>query len=444
MRTLKIFHLRYISLVALLLLAAGCGGGGSGGSSPSANIDAVTSSSSSSSSSNSSSSSSSSVTDAQQLTAVTITTTGGAAITSKDDYVTGTVSIAATADTAAFTDTMSIKLHGNSTIGFPKLPYKIKLDDKSSVLGLPKQKNWILLANYADKSLLRNRVALHIAQNVSPNWTPHAIPVEVTLNGVYEGVYDLVEQPEVDKNRVNIPEIDDTYTGDPAQGGYLLEVNSRLDDGDCWSTDLGVPVCLEDPDPSTSDEQTYIKTYIQTAENVLYSNDPTNTATGYETYIDVDSLIDWYLVNELFKNVDSAFGNSVYFYKGPSTRLTFGPVWDFDTGAGNANYVDSTPEGFWTAQAIWIQRMEAVDPTFKTRVRARWDAIKASQIDTLPAYIDEQAAALQGAQARNFARWPILGTYVWPNAYVGNTYADEVTYLKNWLTQRAAWMDANL
>ena len=376
---------------------------------------------------------------------MTITTTGGAAVTSKDNYVTGTISIAATDDVAAFTGSMSIKLHGNSTLAFPKLPYKIKLDDKTSLVGLPKQKNWILLANYSDKSLLRNRVALHLAQNIMPGWTPHAVPVEVTLNGEYEGAYDLVEQPEVDKNRVNIPEIDDTYTGDPAQGGYLMEVNSRLDDGDCWTTTQNLPVCLEDPDPSTTDEQTYIKTYLQSAEDALYSSDPTNATTGYESYIDVDSLIDWYLVNELFKNIDSDFVNSVYFYKGPDTKLTFGPVWDFDLSAGNADATDAKPQGFWVTQAPWIARMEAVDPTFKTRVRARWNAIKASQIDTLPAYIDAQAAALHDAEVRNFTRWPILGTYVWPNnAYIGSDYADEVTYLKTWLTQRTAWLDANL
>ncbi len=174
----------------------------------------------------------------------------------------------------------------------------------------------------------------------------------------------------------------------------------------------------------------------------MYSN-----SGNYEQYFDVASLIDWYLVNEIFKNQDARDFASIYLYKDAGGKLKFGPLWDFDIGAGNINFSDAQyPEGWWVANGQWISRMKQIDPSFETRVRARWDQLKASQIDTIVSYVDENAQALQanGAAKRNFDKWPVLGKKLWPNPVVTGSYQGEVAYLKDWLTRRIAWLDGNL
>lgn len=418
------------ALLAGLLLVAACGGGGGGSGSGGGGAA-------------SSSSSSSSVTPVV-LPILAITTDGGAAIVDKDNYVGSTITLPAIGATAAYSGHAGVKLHGNSTLMHPKKPYRIKLDSKSGLAGMPSDKNWVLLANYSDKTLLRNRTAMEVSRRLGLPWTPKSIQVEVTLNGVYQGAYDLIEQVRVATNRINITETDNVTPAVASDGGYLFEMNERMDDPVCWRTTKGVAICLKTPDPSRVDQQTYIKGVIQAAEDSLWSADPTNATTGYESYFKVDTLIDWYLVNELFKNVDSNGYNSVYVYKDKNGKLIYGPAWDFDLGAGNTDYFDASPNGFQTATGVWIARMKAVDPTFRARIRARWNAIKATQIDTIPAYIDEQAALLATAQAANFVKWPILNTYVWPNSEVAGSYQGEVNFFRNWMIQRITWMDANL
>lgn len=347
--------------------------------------------------------------------------------------------------TVAWSGHMTMKGHGNSTWGMPKKPYRLKLDSKAAILGMPKDKNWILLANYDDKTLLRNRTAFELGNRFGMPWTPRDYPVEVTLNGDYVGAYDFVEKIRVDKNRVNIADTDNTVA--PESTGFILEIDERMDDSVCWRTTQGVAFCIDTPDPSSDAQVAYIKDYVQKAEDALFSPNLMDPATGYEQYIDVDSVIDWFLVNELFKNQDADFFSSVYLYKDAGGKLKFGPVWDFDIGAGNVNYSDAEyPTGWWVANASWIARMRAADPTFEARVRARWQALKATQIDTLAAFIDDRSQSLinSGAEKSNFDRWPILNVAVWPNAVVPGSYPGEIDYMKSWLAQRIAWMDANL
>ena len=372
------------------------------------------------------------------LPAVSITTDASAPIVDKETYIGAGLTIAATDDFPAFTGRASVKGRGNSTwVIHPKKPYRIKLNSTAGLLGMPSDKNWVLLANYSDKTLLRNRTSFEFSRRLGRAWTPRAVPVEVTLNGVYLGVYDLVEQVRVAGDRVDITETKDSTA--PEAGGYLVEINERMDDPVCWRTLKGVAVCIKAPDPGTDVQNTYIKDYIQDAENSLFTAD----SMAYQAYFDVDALIDWYLVNELFKNPDSKDWGSIYIQKDAGGKLTYGPVWDFDLAAGNRDYFDATPQGFWTATAPWLEQMAHVDPAIKTRVRARWNAMK-PQIDTLPAYIDAQAWALSEAQARNFTKWPILNQYVWPNSEVAGSYQGEVDFFRNWMVSRIAWMDANL
>jgi len=144
----------------------------------------------------------------------------------------------------------------------------------------------------------------------------------------------------------------------------------------------------------------------------------------------------------LMGNNDSVFWSSIYLYKDRNNpRLYMGPVWDFDISAGNVNYNPIvSPTQPWLTNSFYVKHL-LTDPAFTADVRNKWAAVKTTQLDTLPAWIDQEAAALQQAQQNNFQRWPILGEYVWPNSEVANTYQGEVTFLKSWITQRIAWMD---
>ncbi len=383
------------------------------------------------------------------LPVVQISTTGGAAIDSTDTYVSGSVSItpgSANTTDVAYSGTMQVKGHGNSTWAMPKKPYKIKLDSKSALLGMPAQKNWVLLANYDDKSLLRNAAAFYAGTLTHLAWTPRSRFVELYLNGQYEGTYQLTEQIEIDKNRLHITEMDDTnISGDDVTGGYLLEIDTANQPDDILFPISDVIFDLHDPDPAEPAQLSYIEGYLQQASDTLYSDSFADPDTGYAQYINTASFIDWYLVQELFKNNDAVFWSSCYMYKDVDGKLFMGPLWDFDIAAGNINYNgNDSPTGWWLrsnslTNSQWPRRLFD-DPAYAAAVAARWNELK-PQFQALPAWITQNAGALQQAQQNNFQRWPILGEYVWPNSEAAGSYQGEIDFLNSWLTQRIAWLD---
>ena len=382
------------------------------------------------------------------LPVIRMTTQNGAPILNKTDYVDGNISITpGTVDPAdsPYNGTMEAHLHGNSTLLMPKKPYKVKLDSKAPLLGMPSNKNWILLANYDDKALMRNYVALELSQRLGMSWTPSSVFVELFLNGQYEGNYELTQEVDIGKTQVNITEMDDTdNSGKALTGGYLLEIDAHQDEDFVFTTAHGVPFGLQDPDPATPEQSSYIQNYVQQAENALYSSTFTDSTTGWPAYFDENTLINWYLTNEIMGNNDAAFYSSDYVYKDKNNPLLYmGPVWDFDVSSGNVNYnVIVNPDVWWIGtEAAWYSRLFQ-DPNFTSAVIARWKAVKASQLDTLPAFIDQTAAHLNQSQQNNFQRWPILGEAVWPNSEVAGSYQGEVNFLKSWVTQRIAWMDS--
>jgi hypothetical protein len=386
------------------------------------------------------------------LPVMQITTDGGAPIANTTDYVTGSVSIVpgtAAAD-KPYTGTMQIRGHGNTTWLMPKKPYKLKLDSKAPLLGMASGKTWVLLANYDDKSLLRNLAALETGRRVGMAWTSNSRYVELFLNGQYEGNYQLTEEIKIDKNRVNITEMDPTdVSGDAVTGGYLLEADTSNQPDDILFNIAGIIFDLHDPDPAAPEQLSYIQNYLGQTNTVLYSDSFTDPVDGYTQYLDSESFIDWYLVNELFKNNDAIFWSSCWMYKDRGGKLFMGPVWDFDEAAGNINYNgNNDPTGWWLRSnpftyPQWTKRLFD-DPAFAAAVAARWKVLKVKQFDTLPEYINTAASGLQQSQQNNFQRWPILGEFVTPNAEVAGSYQGEVNYLNSWLTQRIAWMDSQL
>jgi hypothetical protein len=338
-----------------------------------------------------------------------------------------------------------IKGRGNTTWGMPKKPYSLKLTGKTSLLGMPTHKRWQLLANYSDKTLLRTEVAFKIGEILedSLQWTPRSRHVQLYLNNEYLGSYQLVEAIKIDENRVNIKDI----TKKNPQRGYILEIDVREGEAFHFTTTRGVVFNCSDPDEDldetiTGDTQTIIQKIqadVQDVEDVLYSDDFSDPDDGYRMYLEVDSFIDWYLVNEITKNNDAVFHNSVYMYYN-GEKYCMGPVWDFDISMGNINYNgNDNPEGFWIKGSPWISRLFE-DPAFVSQVKDRWNT-KKNEFFALQQYIGERATYINSAQTQNFRKWDILGVYVWPNAVVPGSYQGEIDYLKSWFAKRLSWFD---
>lgn len=379
------------------------------------------------------------------LPVVYLTTENNNPIVSKDIYLNGNIKIfpSQNISVSVFNAPTQIKGRGNTTWLMPKKPYKIKLNTKASLLGMPSDKEWVLLANYADKTLMRNYLAFECSNRLSMAYTPRSQFVELVINGEYVGNYSLCEQIKVSTNRLNIRELKITDLTTPnITGGYLVEVDERLDADYWFRTNTGVPICFNSPDSVDSLQFNYLKNYIQQTEDTLYGTNFADTNTGYANFIKTQTFIDWYLINELFKNNDAIFFSSVYMYKDKSSKLCMGPVWDFDIAAGNINYNDNdNPRGWWIKNARWISRLFS-DPAFEEKVKARWNTLKTSKIETLIGFADSVANGLENSQKENFRVWPILNMLVWPNPAIRGTYANEVLYLKDWLSTRIDWMDS--
>ena len=372
------------------------------------------------------------------LPVLRIETKDRAAITSKKDYVKAVVMLESTdAHPEAFSASAGIRGRGNSTWGMPKKPYRLKLDKKAPLLGMSSDKDWALLANYADKTMLRNAVAFCMGKMLHMEFTPSQRFVELTLNDDYKGVYQLTEHIKVAEHRVAVGDVDNELVD--ANAGFLLEIDARLDET-YWfrSASAGVPYTIKSD--ASSAQADLIRDHVNAMERTLSDRGLVDPLVQVGKHVDMEALVDFYLINEFMRNNDS-FWSSTYVHRAPAGRLVFGPLWDFDIAAGNIDYNgNEATAGWWVRnQSAYIRRL-VDEPAFEAHLAARWAFLQA-RLPELQKFIDESASTLEQAQTRNFQKWNILGTYVWPNAVVTGSYAGEVAYLKAWLDQRAIWIE---
>ena len=367
---------------------------------------------------------------------VRIDTTGEAPIVSKDDYVTGSLTVSPApggAPTDAVTGALEIKGRGNSTWNQPKKPYRLKLGKAAALLGMPSSKHWVLLANFLDKSALRNSIAFELGAKSSLAWTPKSRFVEVVLNGKYVGLYQLVEQIRLDKQRINIDALsEDDTTGDALTGGYHIERDARWDAKiePGFLSSKSQPFTLKDPEEPTPEQLAYIKGYVNSTESAIFGTGFKDPVSGYAKYIDVPSFIDWFLIHEYLR-VNDAWYSSTNMYKPRLGKLYAGPLWDFDLSMGTPNPSSSMPPtGAWVAtRSIWFKRL-LEDPAFLTAVKARWKELRPA-VSSLPAYIDQQQALTSTAAAEDFKVWGGK-----------STQPAEITRIRAFLQARATWMDS--
>lgn len=364
---------------------------------------------------------------------------------------------------------IGIEIRGNTAQMFPKKSYTVetRLSDGSnnnvSLLGLPEENDWVLHGPYSDKSLMRNALAYFIGNAMGNGWHPRTRFVELEINGEYRGVYLFTEKIKIDKNRVDIATLKpEDNSGDELTGGYIISID-RDQEGSWNSPFMGrtgsvdVPFSYVDPkyDELTPAQRYYIRSYITEFEYALHGENFKDPEKGYRAYIDVESFIDYFIITELSRDLDG-YRVSVYFHKDKDSKggkLTMTPFWDYNICFGNANFFSAGNEKGWASDGIgagdwyeipfWWDRFRE-DPYFETMVKYRWEKLREHVLSksTINHFIDSCQNLLKDAQVRNFEKFNILSTYVWPNNYVGGTYANEVNYLKNWISGRIDWLDA--
>jgi hypothetical protein len=390
------------------------------------------------------------------LPTLAIATKGGAPIVSKDIYVDATYTLTnPMVSGEPIVLNGKIRGRGNVTWGQPKNPYKVQFANDANyanipdLLGMKKNRNWALLADWFDKSLMRNKFAFALSNSALFNdglkWNPTGQHIEVYLNNDYVGVYLMTEDIRIDPARLNIKKMGKA----DVDGGYIVEADGLLD---CYKDDrinlqhhtpYGGLLCIDTPDEEsiTPQQQAYIKSLVDGAEADLYGPKTMRT-------LNVKSFADWYLLSELLMNGDQRFFSLDLFYSSvrmwkdtgavasPDDRLlNLGPVWDFDLSTHLPSNV------CWISKAPWLARMFE-DPGFLSMTLARWQQKRVGLQQFVDVSLDTYARRLDQAQQRNFIRWPILGVRLdWGNPYSMPTYEEQVAFLKTWLKNRIEFLD---
>ncbi|MBO5418860.1 MAG: CotH kinase family protein [Bacteroidales bacterium] len=387
----------------------------------------------------------------QQNIPVIYIDTKGVEILDKENYVEGTITIKDPeklySDVTEFSAKMGIRGRGNSTWSFPKKPWKVKLKEKAQLLGMPADKEWALLANYSDRTLLRNVVAMELSRICGFSWTPRMVSVEVYLNNRYQGVYNLCEHKKISEDRVNIDIVGEgDNSGEAITGGYYLEIEQQQDETTCWWTKMGAPMMFSDPEVPTPEQLEYVKGYIDDFETALKNRD-FSEETGYLKYIDLTSFLNYYIVQELTKNIDGDLRKSTFLTKERGKKMEMYHLWDFDLTLGNAGYFDpsvgdSTYRGYWIKKSSWYRYMFN-DPAFVDALQARWNELY-PELDRIPEFIDRQALFLDKAKDRNFEVWDIKASVDWVNMPSKGSYEKELQYLKEFYINRLEWLNTEL
>jgi hypothetical protein len=406
---------------------------------------------------------------APQVPVIRITTENGAPVVDKKNYIKGTVVIEDPAGMYWDTPRLELKMtkdgirgRGNTTWDMPKKPYKMKFDSKVSIFGLGEDKEWVILANYADKTLLRNVVAMKLSEIVGMPWTPAMLPVEVYMNGSYLGCYTFSEHKKVSEHRVDLDIVGESdNSGDAVTGDYYMEIEQNQDETTCFYTQVcGIPMMFSEPEVPTAAQLQYVKEYFRQAETALRSSNFTDPDTGWQKYIDIETFAKAYLVNELTKNIDGNMRKSSFITKKKNDKFQMYHLWDYDLALGNCNYLDDEfgasdgPEGWFIKDYTWARysplgyhhqwfTILTKDPAFCAKVKEIWNT-HYDELKNIPGFIDQMAAYMKDAQKRNFEKWNILNTHVWPNVVVTGSYQGEIDYLKSFYTSRFNWLDGRI
>ena len=370
---------------------------------------------------------------------------------------------------------IGIEIRGQSSQMFPMKSYSIELRDIAGasqdklLFGLPKESDWVLYAPYTDKTLMRNFLAYTMSRELG-HWAANCRFVEVVLNGNYIGIYVFMEKIKRGSGRVNIVKMAPTdISGDAVTGGYIFSLDKEPDG---WYSSYVAPgsttgnkrrfsYVYPKIENIVQQQKDYIKNYVDSFENALAGLQFQDPIIGVRKFADMPSFIDYFIVNEISRNVDG-YRLSSFFYKdrnSKNSKIVAGPVWDYDLAFRNANYCSGSDIMGWAYKfnevcpgdgagliPFWWDRFME-DTAFKANLRCRWKQVRNTSLSTsrINALIDSIANLVNEARQRHFQRWPVLGQYIWPNPQpIPATYDGEIASLKSWINARLEWIDKNL
>ncbi|MBN1998926.1 CotH kinase family protein, partial [candidate division KSB1 bacterium] len=359
---------------------------------------------------------------------------------------------------------IGIELRGSTSRGFPKKPYRIETLDalgnnlNVSLLGMPAENDWVLHNPWSDKTQMRNVLAYKISRDIG-RYASRTRFCELFLNGEYQGIYVLMEKLKRDKNRVDIERLDiDDTAGDSLTGGYIIKIDKMDGEqvGGWMDGNIFYQYHYPQPNDITEEQKNYIEDFMTKFGTAVRQGERDGSDAAYADYIDLESFVNHFLINEISRNID-AYRLSAFMYKdrdSNDSRLTMGPVWDFNLSFGNGDYYNGWETEGWNldhliaacggdfAPPFWWKTIRN-SHRFLSTLKRRWAVLRPDILSTdrLLNYIDAVADTLDEAQKRNFEKWPTLGTYLWPNWFVGETYEEEIYFMKQWLAGRLEWMD---
>ena len=401
---------------------------------------------------------------ASALPAIYITTESGSLAeihADKSHKEKGTIRVVNTDGSVAYDGALKqIKGRGNTTFQYEKKPYNIKLEEKVDFFGMGEAKDWCLLANYRDTSYVRNAMVFDYARTMGVDNTTDSQSFDLYINGEYQGLYQMTEKVEIGKNRLDVPDIEEMNEelnpemdldefpafdlGDKRgvslpntpdeRNGFLLE----LDFADRWAeeasgfrTEAGQHVVLKYPEYASEEQVDYVSALVQEFESKLLAGDP-----GYLNYIDLDSWVELYLIEEIFEDVDCGL-SSIYFYV-MDGKLVAGPLWDFDLTMG-ASYAVENPE---TLYAAWRERTEEftsyylpalyADETFRNRVEELYASAWSAELHALAEQAEGYVENIIASAKMDALRW---------NRDVEATAASG-DYLSGYIARRADFLDS--
>jgi len=374
-----------------------------------------------------------------------------------------------------YNNKIGIEMRGSSSMSFPQKSYGLETRDingtqkDTMILGMPKEHDWILYAPYDDKTCMRNVLSYDIA-NKTGHYASRTVFCELFINGQYQGIYVMMEKIKRDNNRVDIAKLKPTdISGDDLTGGYIIKVDKQTGSGGGgWNSNFtsstGSNIFFQYHYPKDVDiviqQKNYIQAYVDSFEVALNGPNFADPAIGFRKYADVNSFIDYFILNEISRNVDG-YRLSTFLHKDKNSnggKLKVGPAWDYNLAWWNANYCNGNLSTGWAYQfnsvcggdpwqvPFWWARMMQ-DSEFKNQLKCRWTQLRQTTLNTavLTNFVDSVALYLNESQQRHFTAWPILGVYTWPNpSPIPADYAGEIMAMKAWMMNRVNWLDANI
>jgi len=394
---------------------------------------------------------------AHAVAVMDITTENGAPIKGKEkeDYVNCTISIDHPDDKWDYEGTGRIRGRGNSTwLWYDKKPYRIKLDEKASIVGLAAEKDWVLLANFRDPTHMMNTFVFELGHVMGLPYTNHSRYMEVNLNGEYIGLYQLTEQIEQGKNRVAVDDVEGVLIALDVDDGPEESRNSK---DNFWSEVYQMPVCVKFPEDI---DVTGIKKDFAQLESAILSirqnkGKPAAIKAGMDKVrelLDVQSFIDFLIIQELIYNVELAAPRSMYMHKDKGGKWVMGPLWDFDAGfdfdwgtmTDGHHFFESYkeyvlgPDPIHHSGAYWVPEFFTDifrSDEFCEEFIARWEEISPLIMTEVWANTEKYITAAENAMVRNSQRWPIyFPSDSWPQEEI--SFATEIANMYSWLSYR--------